>query len=79
MISLKIERVTVDSNTCIFESNKTLSIGQRNLYYIKEGMAKFYLTEREENKNEAELYILKRVKHEKILNLSNTEKLIGVY
>ena len=44
LISLKIERTTLDAKTVIFspyeEGNK---LQERNLYFLKEGTAKFYL------------------------------------
>jgi hypothetical protein len=38
MISMRLERATIDSNTCIFESEKGHFLN-RNIYFIKEGIA----------------------------------------
>ena len=44
MIALTLKRITVDSDTCIFLSGRFQKDKVENsLYYIKEGMAKFYL------------------------------------
>ena len=42
-IAMKMQRTTIDFNTSIFESDKFIPSEQRKLFYIKEGMAKFYL------------------------------------
>lgn len=38
LLSLRLERLTIDSNACVFESQKGNYLA-RNLYFIKEGTA----------------------------------------
>jgi hypothetical protein len=70
MLSLKMERTTADADTCIFENNRMST--QRCIFYIKEGVGKFYLEPRFKS-------LVSVGDREKVLNLTNVERVLGVY
>ena len=71
---MKMKRSTLDSKTCIFQSHLEDRERQRCVFYLKKGVAKFYLSNHERKRTD-----LNDRKLQKVLNLTTIGKILGMY